>query len=107
MTAAEHARFLIPKHVGERESYAYTRPAAAQSRCDLCGGELRLKQIESASRILELDTEIFVCAKCGRERGVLEMSSACEMNHKMQMTSAVQLAKRSESAIDRNPPIAA
>ena len=38
------------------------------SQCHFCGGELRLKQIESASRILELDNEIFVCAKCGREQ---------------------------------------
>jgi hypothetical protein len=29
---------------------------------------LRLKRIESASRPLELDNEIFVCAKCGREQ---------------------------------------
>jgi uncharacterized protein with PIN domain len=38
------------------------------SRCDLCGGELRLKQIECANRTLELDNEVFVCEKCGRER---------------------------------------
>jgi len=38
------------------------------SRCDLCGGELRLKQIESSNRTLDLDNEIFVCVTCGRER---------------------------------------
>jgi len=44
------------------------------SRCDLCGGELRLKQIESANRALELDCEIFVCVKCGREQ-------SCTVSH--------------------------
>jgi len=38
------------------------------SRCDLCAGELRLKQIDCANRALELDCETFVCAKCGREQ---------------------------------------
>ena len=38
------------------------------SRCDLCNGELRLKQIESSNRTLDLDNEIFVCIACGRER---------------------------------------
>ena len=38
------------------------------SRCDLCGGELRLKQIESFNRTLDLDNEIFACGTCGRER---------------------------------------
>jgi hypothetical protein len=28
---------------------------------------LRLKRIESANRGLELDSEIFICIKCGRE----------------------------------------
>jgi hypothetical protein len=37
------------------------------SHCDRCGGELRLKRIESANRGLELDSEIFICIKCGRE----------------------------------------
>jgi len=41
-------------------------PAA---RCRHCRGELRLKQvIESVDPVLELDQEIFVCAKCGREQ---------------------------------------
>ena len=47
------------------------------SRCDLCGGELRLKLIESANRTLDiepanhtldLDNEILVCVKCGHEQ---------------------------------------
>jgi uncharacterized protein with PIN domain len=44
------------------------------SQCHFCGGELRLKRIESASRTLELDNEIFVCAKCGREQ-------SCAVSH--------------------------
>jgi hypothetical protein len=48
------------------------------SRCDLCGGELRLKQIESANSTLDLESEIFVCAKCGREQ-----SYTVEHNHTM------------------------
>ena len=38
------------------------------SHCDLCGGELRLKLTEPANRGLDLDREIFVCIKCGREQ---------------------------------------
>ena len=38
------------------------------SRCKLCCGELRLKLIESADRTFDLDNEIFVCVKCGREQ---------------------------------------
>ena len=38
------------------------------SRCELCGGELRLKQVESANRALDLENEIFVCIKCGHEQ---------------------------------------
>ena len=37
------------------------------TRCDLCGGELRLKLIETANHTLDLDNQIFVCANCGRE----------------------------------------
>jgi hypothetical protein len=29
---------------------------------------LRLKQIESANHTLDLDNEVFVCIKCGREQ---------------------------------------
>ena len=40
------------------------------SRCDQCGGELRLKLIEDADRGLNLENEIFVCANCGREQSL-------------------------------------
>jgi hypothetical protein len=35
---------------------------------------LRLKQIETANSALDLDNEIFVCIKCGREQ-------ACTVSH--------------------------
>jgi hypothetical protein len=38
------------------------------SHCDRCGGELRLKQIESANCTLDLENEILVCIKCGVEQ---------------------------------------
>ncbi len=39
-----------------------------RSHCDHCHGELRLKQfIQNVYGNLDLDTEIFVCIKCGRE----------------------------------------
>jgi len=37
------------------------------SRCEQCGGELRLKLIETVDRGLDLEYEIFVCVNCGRE----------------------------------------
>jgi DNA-directed RNA polymerase subunit RPC12/RpoP len=40
------------------------------SRCDKCGGELLLKVIELADRGLDLEYEIFLCAKCGREQSL-------------------------------------
>jgi rRNA maturation endonuclease Nob1 len=66
------------------------------SRCDLCGGELRLKLIESANRTLDiepanhtldiepanhtldLDNEILVCVNCGHEQ-----SNIVKHNHNM------------------------
>ena len=42
-------------------------PAPA-SRCSSCGGELRLKLIEEASRTPDSDNEIFACAVCSREQ---------------------------------------
>jgi hypothetical protein len=36
--------------------------------CDLCDGELRLKLIKPVDPGLDLDAEIFVCAKCGNEQ---------------------------------------
>ena len=37
-------------------------------QCDLCNGELRLKLIETTDKVLDLDAEMFVCAKCGHEQ---------------------------------------
>jgi len=37
------------------------------TRCNACGGELRLKLVEEANRALDLEREIFVCVVCGRE----------------------------------------
>ena len=36
--------------------------------CELCQGELRFKRTATDEPFLELDTEIFVCIKCGHER---------------------------------------
>lgn len=36
--------------------------------CDHCNGELQLKLIEPTNPVLEFDTEIFVCAKCGHQQ---------------------------------------
>jgi hypothetical protein len=33
--------------------------------CDLCHGELRLKQLVPEGPAFEFDVEIFVCAECG------------------------------------------
>jgi hypothetical protein len=36
--------------------------------CDLCHGELRLKQLAPDGPVFEFDLEVFVCAKCGHEQ---------------------------------------
>ena len=41
------------------------------SRCDLCGGELRLKRVEPVNGELDLEEEIFVCVKCGHEQSYI------------------------------------
>ena len=41
---------------------------APWSRCERCSGELRLKVIETASRTLDMENEIFVCVICGHEQ---------------------------------------
>jgi hypothetical protein len=46
---------------------AFVEPPPS-SRCKFCGGEFRLKLIESANSNLNLDNEIFVCVNCGREQ---------------------------------------
>jgi len=39
------------------------------AHCTHCAGELRLKEVlESVSPTLDLDEQIFVCVKCGREQ---------------------------------------
>jgi hypothetical protein len=38
------------------------------SHCDLCHGELRLKRVEPTDEPLDLDTETWVCARCGHEQ---------------------------------------
>jgi uncharacterized protein with PIN domain len=44
------------------------QPPPPSTHCDLCGGELRFKLIESAKSEFNLHKEIFVCAKCGYEQ---------------------------------------
>jgi uncharacterized protein with PIN domain len=58
---------------------AMTQPPVS-SQCDKCGGELRLKLIEAADRGLDLENEIFICAKCGREQS-LTVSHDHKMPH--------------------------
>jgi uncharacterized protein with PIN domain len=48
---------------------AITKPPPS-SRCEKCGGALRLKLIEAADRGLDLEYEIFVCANCGQEQSL-------------------------------------
>jgi hypothetical protein len=50
------------------------------SRCELCGGELRLKRVESGNSTFDLDKEIFVCAKCGHEQ-------SCTVSHNHQASA--------------------
>ena len=50
------------------------------SRCEQCGGELRLRLVEAGDRGLDLEYEIFVCANCGREQS-LTVSHNKEMPH--------------------------
>jgi hypothetical protein len=38
------------------------------SRCDRCGGQLTLKRVAVAHSIFGSNSNIFVCAGCGRER---------------------------------------
>jgi uncharacterized protein with PIN domain len=48
---------------------AMTQPPPS-SRCNQCGGELRLKQIETVDRELNLENEILVCANCDCEHSL-------------------------------------
>jgi hypothetical protein len=36
--------------------------------CDICHGELQVKQLVPEGPSFEFDTEVFVCAKCGHEQ---------------------------------------
>ena len=38
------------------------------SHCEVCGGELRLKLIESANPTHDLDSETSICVTCGHEQ---------------------------------------
>ena len=38
------------------------------SRCEFCGGELRLKLVEPANPAIGMDHELFVCVNCEREQ---------------------------------------
>jgi hypothetical protein len=37
------------------------------THCELCGGELLLKRIESDDPNFEIDVQIYLCAKCSHE----------------------------------------
>lgn len=43
------------------------KPPPPISRCPDCGGELRLKCVERAEELPELQKQFLVCADCGRE----------------------------------------
>ena len=58
---------------------AITKPPPS-SRCEKCGGALRLKLIEAADRGLDLENEIFVCERCGLEQS-LTVSHDRKMPH--------------------------
>jgi DNA-directed RNA polymerase subunit RPC12/RpoP len=36
--------------------------------CELCGGELLLKRVEPVNPPLEIDAQVYICAKCGHEQ---------------------------------------
>jgi hypothetical protein len=61
------------------------------SHCIHCGGELRLKQIEVANQILDLDNEIFVCIKCGREQ-------SCTVSHNHNVNHAPKVPGKAAQA---------
>ncbi len=53
------------------------------SHCDLCGGELRLKKVESDTRELDWEDEVLVCVSCG-----YELSCIVPHNHTTPHTKA-------------------
>jgi hypothetical protein len=75
------------------------------SRCDKCGGELRLKLIESASHILDLDNQIFVCAKCGGGQ-LCTVSHNLNVRHMPDPKAAWSSANRRREAASSLPALA-
>ena len=51
---------------GKSDMRKLVQPPPSQ-HCDLCDGELRLKLIKPDNSDLDMDVEIFVCARCGNE----------------------------------------
>ena len=50
--------------------------------CALCQGELRFKRTATDGPSLELDIEIFVCKKCGREHSYRVMHDRYAAHHR-------------------------
>jgi hypothetical protein len=57
--------------------------------CDLCNGELRLKLIETTDKVLDVDDEIFVCAKCGHEQSYVVRHDHYSTPHRARRGSSV------------------
>jgi uncharacterized protein with PIN domain len=45
---------------------AYAEPSPS-NRCNKCGGELRLKDIEPVNRAIGVNGQLLVCINCGDE----------------------------------------
>jgi Zn finger protein HypA/HybF involved in hydrogenase expression len=45
----------------------FTEPPPS-SRCERCGGHLKLKRVETANTVLGMNAQVFACSKCGGER---------------------------------------
>lgn len=58
--------------------------------CELCGGELRLKRIEPANLVLDMDVEIFACSKCGHEQSYVVKQDHYSTSHRAGRGSAVR-----------------
>ena len=65
------------------------------SHCDLCGGELRLKKVESDTRELDWEDEVLVCVNCGHE-----LSCTVAHNHTAPHAKVAALDDR----VPRPPP---
>jgi DNA-directed RNA polymerase subunit RPC12/RpoP len=42
-------------------------PLLPSTHCEHCGGELLFKDLETDNPALDIEVQIFVCSKCGRE----------------------------------------